>query len=64
MFKIREKFTRWYCHKGYRMGYKPCDYGDGVATLEFECPFWVRPLVSVFFSPTIYYREAGYVFDD
>lgn len=60
MFNFREKFTKWYYRKGYRMEYKPCDYGDGVAELVFKCPFWVKPLVYVFFSPCEYYRENGY----
>lgn len=60
MFNFREKFTKWYCRKGYRMDYKPCDYGDGVAELTFICPIWVRPLTAWFFSPCVYYRETGY----
>ena len=64
MTNLRVKFTRWYYRKGYRMVYKPCGYADGVVELVFSCPFWVRPLVELFFSPCIYYREAGYDFGD
>lgn len=46
---MHEKFTKWYYRKGYRMVYKPCEYGDGVAELIFICPLWVRP---------VYYKEA------
>ena len=58
MYNFREKFTSWYYSKGYRMEYRPRE--DGVAELVFRCPFWVRPLVFIFFSPCAYYREAGY----
>ena len=60
MNDFRARFTKWYCRKGYRMMYKPCDYGDGVAEMIFQCPFWVRPLVYMFFSPCVYYHEIGY----
>ena len=60
MDNLREKFTKWYYRKGYRMSYKPCDYSDGVAELIFHCPWWIRPFVEFFFSPSIYYREAVY----
>lgn len=60
MSNLRTKFTKWYYRKGYRMEWQRCDYADGVAAMIFVCPFWVRPLVSFFFSPTTYYREAGY----
>lgn len=60
MDNLRAKFTKWYVRKGYTMEYKPCNYGDGVAELIFHCPILVRPLVSIFFSPCAYYREAGY----
>ena len=56
---LRSKFTKWYYRKGYRMGYKPCDYGDGVAELIFHCPWYVRPLVYWLFSPSVYYNEYG-----
>ena len=55
------KFTKWYYRKGYRMVYKPCDYADSAAgELIFICPWWVRPMVEWFFSPCVYYSEAGY----
>lgn len=59
MNDFRTRFTKWYCRKGYRMVYKPCDYGDGVAELIFFCPWWVRPIIELLFSPTVYYREIG-----
>lgn len=59
MNNFRAKFTKWYYRKGYRMSYRSCEYGDGVAELIFHCPFWVRPLVEWFFSPSVYYREYG-----
>jgi hypothetical protein len=62
MYNFRQRFTKWYYRKGYRMEYKPCSYGDGVAELIFLCPWWVRPLVWLFFSPCVYYREMGYNF--
>ena len=64
MTDFRSKFTKWYYRKGYRMEYKTCDFGDGVAELIFRCPWWVRPLVEWFFSPCVYYQEAGYEFAD
>lgn len=57
MSNFRQRFTEWYYRKGYRMEYKVCDYGDGVAELIFRCPWWVRPMVSLFFSPSVYYHE-------
>lgn len=60
MSNFRIKFTKWYYRKGYRMEWKTCDFGDGVAEMIFRCPLWVRPLVYYFFSPCVYYREAGY----
>lgn len=57
--KLREKFTKWYYSKGYRMEWKTCDYGDGVSEMIFKCPWWVRPIVNVLFSPCAYYRSVG-----
>lgn len=59
MYKFREKFTKWYCRKGYRMTYNSYPNGGDkvVAELTFQCPVWVRPLTYLFFSPSIYYRE-------
>lgn len=57
MINLRTKFTKWYYRKGYTMEWKTCDYGDGVAETIFHCPLWVRPLVSFFFSPSVYYVE-------
>lgn len=59
MNDLRTRFTKWYYRKGYRMGYKPCDYADGVAELIFFCPMYVRPLAHIFFSPCAYYHEVG-----
>ena len=64
MNDFRTRFTKWYYRKGYRMRYKPCDYGDGVAELIFYCPWWVRPFVELFFSPVIFYHESGRDFAD
>ena len=58
MNDFRAKFTRWYYRKGYRMFYVPCDYGDGVGSMSFVCPWWVRILAGWFFSPSVYYRES------
>lgn len=52
MDNIRQRFTRWYCRKGYRM-----DYMHHNGELIFSCPLWVRPLAFLFFSPSAYYRE-------
>lgn len=59
MNDLRTRFTKWYYRKGYRMVYRPCDYGDGVAELIFFCPWWVRPFVELLFSPTVFYHEHG-----
>lgn len=64
MTDFRARFTKWYYRKGYRMEYRPCDYGDGVAELIFFCPLWVRPLVELFFSPVVFYHELGRDFAD
>ena len=56
MDNLRQRFTRWYVRKGYKMRYKSCEYGDGVASLIFYCPWWVRPFVEFLFSPLEYYR--------
>lgn len=56
MDNFRERFTKWYYRKGYKMEYrKP-------AELVFRCPTLVRLLVSVLFSPSVYYHEQGYDF--
>lgn len=62
MTNLRKKFTKWYYHKGYRMMYTACPYSDGVAEMIFSCPWWVKPLVKFFFSPSVYYAEEGYQF--
>lgn len=54
---IRQRFTKWYVRKGYRM-----EYEDGAAELIFTCPWWVRLLAGFFFSPSIYYKELGIVY--
>lgn len=59
MNDFRVRFTKWYYRKGYRMKYRPCDYGDGVAELVFICPLWIRPFIELLFSPCTYYREIG-----
>lgn len=60
MNDFRTRFTKWYCRKGYRMRYKHSNNKDGlVAELIFSCPWWVRPFVEFFFSPSVYYREVG-----
>ena len=60
MTNFNQKFTRWYYHKGYRMEWEPCDYGDGIGRIIFHCPWWVRPMTVWFFSPCTYYHMAGY----
>jgi hypothetical protein len=60
MTDFRTKFTKWYYRKGYRMYWTPCDYGDGVGSMNFVCPWWVRIFVGLFFSPSVYYYEVGY----
>ena len=60
MGDIRQRFTKWYYRKGYRMIYKPVTYDDGTGELIFICPWYVRPLVEYLFSPCVYYREAAY----
>lgn len=55
MNDFRTRFTKWYYRKGYRMRYKPGD-----TELIFSCPLLIRPLVYLFFSPSVYYREVGY----
>lgn len=55
MTDFRTKFTKWYYRKGYRMTWKPGDY-----EITFDCPFYVRPLGWLFFSPSTYYREDFY----
>lgn len=64
MFNLRHKFTKWYYRKGYRMIWSTCDYADGVSEMIFYCPWWVRPLVEYFFSPSVYYAEEGYKFGE
>lgn len=62
MIDLRKKFTKWYYRKGYRMMWHTCPYGDGVSEMIFSCPWWVKPLVEFFFSPSVYYAEEGYRF--
>lgn len=66
MSDFRSRFTKWYCRKGYRMVYKPPHEDSNIAELIFVCPLWVRPLVELLFSPSVYYyeislKEAEYV---
>lgn len=49
---LRERFTKWYYHKGYRMKYN-------VTNLKFICPFWIKPFANTLFSPYVYYHELG-----
>ena len=51
---LRERFTKWYYRKGYRMKFNARDL-----KLNFICPFWVKPLAGALFSPHIYYHEMG-----
>jgi hypothetical protein len=60
MFNIRQRFTKWYYRKGYRMNYRPGNYTTKTVELIFSCPWWIRPFVSAFFSPCEYYREELY----
>ena len=59
MSSLRERFTRWYYSKGYRMEYRDCTIGKPELEMVFRCPFWVRPFVHIFFSPCEYYRLSG-----
>ena len=61
MIKLRERFTKWYYRKGYRL---TCKEYDNTFEMIFQCPLWVRPLVEWFFSPCTYYRELGYDFGE
>lgn len=56
---LRSKFTKWYYRKGYRMEYRFHDYEHGDVSLIFHCPWYVRPLVNILFSPSAYYNEFG-----
>lgn len=49
---LREKFTKWYVRKSYRIGYVDSD-------LVYVCPGWVKLLAYFFFSPSVYYAEKG-----
>ena len=64
MTNLRAKFTRWYYRKGYRMSWVTCPYADGVSEMIFRCPWWLRPLVTFLFSPSIYYAEEGFQFGE
>ena len=55
---FRERFTKWYVSKGYSMDYKHVYTDDGESELIFRCPFWIRPLTGLLFSPSIYYHES------
>ena len=70
MKRIRERFTKWYIKRGYKFGYGACKvYTDGVLVTPMEmpksyfiCSWYVKPLL-IFFSPSVYFREAiGRVF--
>lgn len=59
MNDLRERFTKWYYRKGYRVVYN--DPGPGFKGIEliFYCPWWVRPLVRILWTPSVYFREVG-----
>ena len=49
---LRERFTKWYYRKGYRMKFDVHEL-----KLKFICPFWIKPFANTLFSPCAYYRE-------
>lgn len=55
MNNFAQRFTSWYCRKGYRMRFDVTQL-----KLIFDAPWWVRLVASMFFSPCTYYREVGY----
>ena len=60
MNNLRERFTKWYYRKGYRAKYRDISFGKPTIELVFYCPWWVRPLVYLFWSPSVYFHEQGY----
>lgn len=46
IFRVREKFTRWYFKRGYTLDL-------GVDRIYYGCPWWVKPFVSLI-SPSLY----------
>ena len=56
---LRERFTKWYYRKGYRVRYN--DPGPGFKGVEliFSCPWWVRPLVRILWTPSVYFYMSG-----
>lgn len=65
MRTLSEKFTKWYCRKGYTIVWEPfteCGkdyirYDAGV--LIYNCPSWVKILAKYLFIPSVYFREKG-----
>ena len=55
----KERFTKWFYHKGYRMGYR--DKGPGFSDVEtvFRCPLWLKPIAWIMLSPSVYHAELG-----
>lgn len=47
---FRTRFTKWYYRKGYTIDYDR----TGVV---YACPWWVKPLTTHFFSPSVYFHE-------
>ena len=54
----RESFTKWYYSKGYKATY---DFGTSFGDFRviFKCPFWLRPITPLLFSPSVYFYESG-----
>lgn len=57
--ELRERFTKWYYRKGYRTNYDFSISSFNDFRVVFKCPFWLRPIVPLLFSPSVYYYEAG-----
>lgn len=69
MNKLKHRFTKWYIRKGYTFGYDFTDVpvmGDEyiktpcrIPKAIWRCPFWVRPLLSLFSPPYLRGRSVG-----
>ena len=57
--ELRERFTKWYYRKGYRAYYKDVSFGFSEIELVFQCPWYIKPLVYILWSPSVYYEEFG-----
>lgn len=55
MRKIIKRFTVWYVKRGYK--FKVTVSKNGEVIEQWNCPWWVRPLL-IFFSPSTYLLEV------